>query len=254
MSVSSPSRFRSPSRRSGDAVLAAEARVRLVEEADPVRAARRRGERLRVERERRVGRDLRRHVDPGRVERAPRVEGARARDPVLDLWLACARRRQARVVERDACVDDADRDAAAVPRRMVVHELRRSSVLGRHVRVDPWRPRSRYGLRDDADDAFRPRIRHLDRLVDVEGQHRAEVRGRLDPVERDVGPEVAEGVVAIADARPEQLELASGIAGRARLRRHHHGHRSLALGSCVCYEPVVMLAQLAHTARLADGR
>ena len=67
----------------------------------------------------------------GRCRRSPRVAVTQStilRSPVL-------RGEQARVVERDAGVEDADRDAAAVPRGMGGDELCAAGVADRHVRV-----------------------------------------------------------------------------------------------------------------------
>ena len=112
-------------------VLAPEVRVRLTEGADAVRARGGRRIGVAVPGERGSG-DLSRHVDPRRVVVVHRIG---AGDPVDDLPLARARGEQARMIERDSSVDDADRHAAAVPRGMRVHELRGPGVLGRHVGV-----------------------------------------------------------------------------------------------------------------------
>ena len=126
--------------------------VVLAEDAEAVRAVGRRRIGDAAAGERAAGRgDLGRHVEPRRVVVGERIG---AGDPVDDLALAGARREQARVVERLAGVDDADRDAAAVPRRVGVDELRGAGVLGRHVRVGP---RRRGARRRSAERAARSR-------------------------------------------------------------------------------------------------
>ena len=153
---------------------------RSLKTADAIRAGggRRVGDAL--ERERRSA-HLGLHVDPGRVVVGERVG---AGHPVDDLALAGARREQARMVERDAGVDDADRDAAPVPGRVGGDELRGARVADRHVRVVIRRRRAGRRLRRRVHRALRARIRHLDGLVDVERLDARELRCLLDLVER----------------------------------------------------------------------
>jgi len=213
-------------RRSRDAEFASEARVRLVEERHP-EGARGRRERLAVERERRAA-DLGLHVQPGRIEGGSGVERARARDPVDDLRLTGARGEQARVVERDAGVDDADRDAAAVPGRVRVHELCCARVLGRHVRVLPRSRRVRRRAWDDRCDAGRGRVANRDFLVDVDREQILYCQHRLQLVERHGSADVVDAVLAVTDRRAEFRQLGRDAPVRLPLRGDDQRDRRLA--------------------------
>ena len=141
----------------------------------------------------------------------------RTRDPVDDLPLTGARRRQARMVERDAEVDDPDRDAAAVEGGVGERELRRAGVTRGHVRVDARRRRGRRRLRRRIDGTLRPRILERDDLVQIDSLDRVERRDRLDLVGGDAREHVAEAVVAVQDRAALRLDAPDDVAVGASL-------------------------------------
>ena len=193
--------------------LAAQARVALVEQADAIGAVGGRRVGHAVEHEGRAA-HLCRHVDPRGIVVGERI---RARHPVDDLAFTGRGGQQRRVIERHARVDDADRDATTVVRRVRVHELGRANVLRRHVRVDSRRGGTGCRLRDQGRGALGARIWNLQHLVQVDVLHRWQCGHRLDERRVDRHAQVADRVLTEQDAPAERGNHRRG--GR-RLPRH----------------------------------
>ena len=128
-------------------------------------------------------------------------------DPVDDLALTRARDVHARMVEIDASVEDADRHAAAVPRVVMVDELRRTRVTRGHVGVDARRVRAGRRLRVDGLLAVRERIGQRNHGVEVDRLDAPQARCLIGLPDRHVDADVAKFVVAISDLAADLAEV-----------------------------------------------
>ena len=196
--------------------LAAEARVALEDRTDPILAGggRRIGDP--PPRERRP-RHLVPHVDPRGIVFGERVGVGH---PVDDLAFAGAGREQARMVERDAGIDDADGDAAAVPRGIRREELRGTDVADRHVGVVVRRGRAGRGLRDHPHRALRPGIGQRHGLAHLHGVHVGQRSHRLRPFRGDDHSQVIDVVFAVAHDAAQRTDGTCDRRVPAGLRRH----------------------------------
>ena len=169
----------------------------------------------------------------------------RVRDPVDDLPLTRAGRVQARVVEVDAQVEDADGDSAAVPGRMPVEELRSARVPDRHVRVAARRAGAGWWLRRRFDRAVWPRIGQRQDLVDVDRLDSLHARGLVGLSQRDADSDVAEPVVAIENLAAERPQVTGDRARPVARRGDEQRDGSRALPRLLGEQHAVVLGELA---------
>lgn len=189
---------------------------------DPVVRAVRRGPAL----------DPRDHGAPGAVALRERIGD---RDPVGDLPLAGRRLLQARMVQVDARVEDPDRDAPAVVRRVVPLELHRPRVGRGEVGVDRRRGRRRPGPRVGGAGGRAPGalrvgggVGDLQHLVEVDVLHLVDARDLEGLAGGQRRADVAGPVVGVAHGGAELLKLLHHGRRAPLGGQHHHRHLGLA--------------------------
>ena len=118
---------------------------------------------------------------------------------------------QARMVERDAGVDDADRHAAAVPGRVRVDELRGAGVASACTGSAAASPRPELAARRSGEMPSGRGSGSGTSSIDVERQHAVQVRRVLDLAGRDTRPHVAERLIGIPTDPPRPWSPATTV-------------------------------------------
>src|SRR6266498_3825813 len=224
--------------------LAAEPWVAFVEQPDSIRAGgssigHRRGAEWEA-----AAADLGLHVHPCRGVVGKRVGVGH---PVEDLVLAGAGGQQARMVETDARIEDANSYAAAIPGWVRGHELRRARVVDRHVRIVIRRAGAGWGLRSRVDCPSGPRIIQRNDLVQVKRLDAAQPGGGLDLADRNDRANIADIVVAEAHGAAEAGDTAGDRLVGAGFGGDQYGNGRFTLCDRLSEQLAIVLRQLAPT-------